>query len=176
MINLNQASLPVRDGGLGIRCAVMLAPSAFLTSAAGTSDLQDRILPPHLSIIPDSSFQMSLSAWQTLSQSVVPIGIFAHIQRNWDIACVAKCKTDLIKSARDQQDLARILASQAAHSADWLYAIPILSLGLRLNDEAVRVAIGRRLGTKLCEKHDCPCGATIDVKGTHCLSCCKSAG
>jgi len=53
--------------GLGIRCAVMLVPSAFLASAAGTLDLQDRVLPPHLSIIPDSSVQMSLSAWQTLS-------------------------------------------------------------------------------------------------------------
>ena len=34
-----QASLPVRDGGLGIRSAVMLAPSAFLASAAGTTEL-----------------------------------------------------------------------------------------------------------------------------------------
>jgi len=38
------------------------------------------------------------------------------------------------------QDLARILASQAAHSADWLYVMPISSLGLRLIDEGVRVA------------------------------------
>jgi len=112
--------LPVRNEVLGIRCALMLAPSAFLASAAGTSDLQDRILPSHLSIIPDSSVQMSLSAWQTLSQSVTPIGIAAHIQRNWDTACIVKCKTDLVKDIWDQQDLARILASQAAHSADWL--------------------------------------------------------
>jgi len=45
-------------------------------------------LDPHLSIIPDSSVQMSLSVWQTLSQSVVPIGIAAHIQRKWDIAFI----------------------------------------------------------------------------------------
>jgi len=70
-----------------------------------------------------------------------------------------------MKGARDQQDLASILASQAAQSADWLYAMPISSLGLILNDEAVRVTIGLRLCTKLCEKHDCPCGATIDVRG-----------
>jgi len=67
----SQASFPVKDGGLGIHCAVMLAPSAFLASAVDTSDLQDRILPSHLSIIPDSSVQMSLSAWQTLFLSVV---------------------------------------------------------------------------------------------------------
>ena len=36
-----QASLPIRVGGLGIRSVVVLASSAFLASAAATSDLQD---------------------------------------------------------------------------------------------------------------------------------------
>jgi len=40
-----QASLPVRNGGLGIRSAQMLAPSAFLASAASTFELQQSILP-----------------------------------------------------------------------------------------------------------------------------------
>ena len=40
-----QATLPVRRGGLGIRSARMLAPSAFLASAASTRDLQQSILP-----------------------------------------------------------------------------------------------------------------------------------
>ena len=39
-----QASLPIRDGGLGIRRATSLALSAFLASAASTSDLQHGIL------------------------------------------------------------------------------------------------------------------------------------
>ena len=34
-----QASLPIRYGGLGIRSAVMLAPSAFLASAAGAENI-----------------------------------------------------------------------------------------------------------------------------------------
>ena len=41
VINMNdnqwtQATLPVKDGGLGIRSVTVLAPSAFLASAAGT--------------------------------------------------------------------------------------------------------------------------------------------
>jgi len=40
-----QASLPAGDGGLGIRSAEMLAPSAFLVSAASTLLLQQSILP-----------------------------------------------------------------------------------------------------------------------------------
>ena len=31
-----QATLPVKDGGLGICSVIVLAPSAFLASAAGT--------------------------------------------------------------------------------------------------------------------------------------------
>jgi len=40
-----QASLPVGDGGLGIQSAEMLAPSAYLASAASTFLLQQSILP-----------------------------------------------------------------------------------------------------------------------------------
>jgi len=40
-----QAYLPIRRGGLGIKSAAMLAPSAFLASAASTHDLQQSILP-----------------------------------------------------------------------------------------------------------------------------------
>jgi len=40
-----QASLPVGDGGLGIRSAEMPAPSAYLASAASTLLLQQSILP-----------------------------------------------------------------------------------------------------------------------------------
>ena len=40
-----QASQPVQMGGLGVRSASMLAPSAFLASAAATLSLQNAILP-----------------------------------------------------------------------------------------------------------------------------------
>ena len=39
-----QASLPIKDGGLGIRSVSSLASSAFLASAAGTYELQSSIL------------------------------------------------------------------------------------------------------------------------------------
>ena len=48
----SQASLPVRFGGLGIRSTVQLAPSAFLASAAASSDLVHQILPPCLQSAP----------------------------------------------------------------------------------------------------------------------------
>ena len=50
-----QASLPVSDGGLGIRSASMLAPSAFLESAASTLALQQAILPDNIGALEDPS-------------------------------------------------------------------------------------------------------------------------
>jgi len=64
----------------------------------------------------------------------------------------------------------------APHSGDWLHALPISSCGLRLDDEAVRVAVGLRLGARLCEPHQCPCGAKVGPEGTHGLACRRSAG
>ena len=43
-VQWTQASLPIRDGGLGIRRLSALALSVFCASAANTPDLQDRML------------------------------------------------------------------------------------------------------------------------------------
>jgi len=43
---------------------------------------------------------------------------------------------------------ARLLAASAAHNGDWLSAMPISACCLRLTDDAVRVAVGMRLGTE----------------------------
>ena len=40
---------------------------------------------------------------------------------------------------------ASFLAASSQHSGDWLFALPIVSCGLKLDDEAVRVAVGLRL-------------------------------
>ena len=50
-------------------------------------------------------------------------------------------------------DKARLLASASPHSDGWLHAPPITAVGLRLSDEAVRVAVAHRLGCKACEPH-----------------------
>jgi len=38
------------------------------------------------------------------------------------------------------------LVASTHHSGDWLFAMPIASCGLRLDDEVVRVVVGLRLG------------------------------
>jgi hypothetical protein len=84
--------------------------------------------------------------------------------------------SQLLQRQTDIYDKARLLASTAKHSGDWLNAIPITSCGLRLNDEAVRIAVGFRLGTDICEPHKCVCGALVDARGSHALSCKRTSG
>ena len=49
-------------------------------------------------------------------------------------------------------------------------------LRLKLSNQQLRIAIGLRLGSKICERHKCVCGKDFIEDGWHCLSCLKSAG
>ena len=49
-----------------------------------------------------------------------------------------------------------------------------MAIGLRLSDEVIRVAVGFRLGCITCQPHICNCGAMVDARGLHGLSCRKS--
>ena len=81
----------------------------------------------------------------------------------------------VLSRAADDVDKARLLAAASPHSGDWLHAPPIASVGLRLSDEAVRVAVAHRLGCKACEPHTCPCCKAVNARGLHGL-CCRRSG
>jgi len=70
----------------------------------------------------------------------------------------------------------RFLASVVPHSRDWLKALPTANCSLRLDDEAVRVAVGMRLGLALCAPHSRPCGDQVDAQGLHAMVCKKAPG
>jgi len=56
-----------------------------------------------------------------------------------------------------------------------IHAPPITAVGLRLSDEAIRVAVAHRIVCKTCEPHTCACGKAVDARGLHGLSCRRSA-
>jgi len=58
----------------------------------------------------------------------------------------------------------------------WLLAQPITSCGLKLHDEAVRVAVGTRLALKFRVPHQCRCGSEVDSFGRHSLVCKRAPG
>ena len=136
-----QASLPVRAGGIGVRSAAQLAPSAYLASAAGCVNLVQQIFPPlatrhyqplrrlclnHLELGPQSSSPHS-------SYQPTPVGL-GYPQGGGPPA--------------DSLGILKWLESGA-----WLIALPVASLDLRLDNEVVRIAVGLRLSLPLCRPH-----------------------
>jgi len=105
-----------------------------------------------------------------------PIDSAASKQCSWDAPVIAAVKSTLAASLPDAYNRARLAAVSAPHSGDWLHALPISSCGFRLDNEAIRVAVSLRLGINLCVPHTCPCGAAVDARGIHGLSCKKNAG
>ena len=62
------------------------------------------------------------------------------------------------------------------HASDWLHAIPISSLGLKLSDSHLRAICALRNGSQICQQHICLCGEKVDPLGRHGLSCKKQIG
>ena len=91
-------------------------------------------------------------------------------QAVWDAPAIPADKTLVSSSYGDSYHQARLSAVFTPHSSDWLHALSI-ACGLRLDNEAVRVAVGLRLGVDLCTPHDCPCGKMAGARGSHGLSC-----
>ena len=67
-------------------------------------------------------------------------------------------------------------STQKISSSHWLNAIPIPSLGLKLDDKQLRISVGLRLGSPLCHPHHCECCVRVTSDGIHGLSCKKSSG
>ena len=84
--------------------------------------------------------------------------------------------SNVLSAALDQTDKARLIAAAASHSGAFLQTRPCSSLGTRLDNSSLRIAIALRLGAPVCLPHVCVCGATVDSTGRHGLSCRKSAG
>ena len=165
-----QASLPVRAGGIGIRRTVQLAPSAYWASATGYSELVHQILPPHLLDNPDPHFEAVLDLWREGHPHPPPIHRASCAQRKWDAPRIEATFNSLLESA-NQLSQARLLAVSRPESGAWLNALPLSCVGLRMDDNIIRIAVGLRLGLPLCRPHECSnCGAQIEEFGTHGLS------
>ena len=78
-----QASLPVRGGGLGIRCVFPLTTSAFLASAECSSSLQVHIHLCHL-MARDKYGPLAMEAWSSGHNFVPAVDPLAVSQPHWD--------------------------------------------------------------------------------------------
>ena len=147
---------------------------AFLASAAGATALLSLLLLGYVLSTPDPARVRALSAWSSISNSIAPAGSDS-IQRNWDEP-ICQLTANQARVDADEHTLARLLASCAPGSGAWLEAVPCAALGLNLDDNAIRIAVGLRLGLPIVLPHQCRCGADVNKLGNHGLACKLSAG
>ena len=169
------ACLPIKFGGLGIRKLSDICVPAFLASAYGVSDFIKSIFSNYGDGISISYLSEAVEHWNVITDHLNPPTIVAS-QRNWDILNSRRILDSLSSSYTSDIDQARLLALQVKESGSWLKAIPSANIGTYMDDISFKIAIGLRLGCKICQSHTCICGATVDVYGRHALSCSKSAG
>ena len=177
-VSWQQVTLPVNSGGLGIRSATDLAASAFLASVRGAHSLVTEILSSVVQSTPDPLEEKAVVLWLRQTESAgppIPDGSPAKM-KSWDRPVVTAKFNALLAAASDDYSKARLRAVSSAHAGDWLKAIPAAALGLRLDNESFRVAVGFRLGSRLCSHFTCSCGYHMDPRGAHSLACRKCAG
>ena len=78
-------------------------------------------------------------------------------------------------AANTQTDVARLSASFSAHASTNLNAYPSSSVGTRLDDSSLQIAMKLRLGARICKPHIFICGDPVDSSGTRGFSCRMSA-
>ena len=115
--------------------------------------------------------------WSQGHDRQAPAGAGVVWQKSWDNIRASVLAEQLLDEASDDVSHARLLAAAPKESGAWLHAIPVTSLGLRMDDDSLRIAVGLRLGAPICGSHLCNhCRAEVDVLGRHALSCKKSEG
>ena len=129
----------------------VFARTSCLFSVCGKHTLPQADILADCACSDNDSLQSYLSDWSsafgTLPDDLPPKQPF------WDrpgiLANVAQVKS----SVSTPPQLAFFLAASSPHSGDWLQAMPISSCGSRLDDEAVGIGVGLRLGLTLCVPH-----------------------
>ena len=172
-----QASLPVKQGGLGIRSVCDISTSAFLSSYYNCKNLIEVCSP---NICKDQQYnygEEALRLWQksfNLPAHYLPNDL--KRQASWDSVGCKKIFDHLLETVESKTDKARLQAISQEHASDWVQALPIPSLGLKLDNRQFKIVMALRLGAKICQEHDCICGKKVSTNGIHGLSCTKSAG
>jgi len=159
------------QASLGVRRVTSFALPAFLAFAASTLSLQVAILSG--STCSDNKyFQSYLTTWS--SSYGIPPETLPTKQPFWDRPALVADRAVVEARLNSPLQRASYLSASSPQSGDWLFAMPITSCGLRLDDEAVRVAVGLRLGLSLCIPHQCQCESLVTAHGMHGFICKKA--
>ena len=168
--------LPTKFGGLGVRSTVDVSLPAFVASCMDSSDTVHCILANGCADAFSSDLSDAVQKWKAFDARLSEPKSKSDLQKSWDYP-VAEIKLNmLIENAPDELTSGRLRAVSAPHAGAWLNAIPISSLGLKLNNESLRISVALRLGAKLSLPYNCVCGTAVGDSATHGLDCRKSIG
>ena len=155
---------------MGVSSARLLALPAFLASAVGAKYALGEIFGlEHV----DGTYDDALKRW--FEHEKIEMDPEMEIQKNWTEPIFDGENADLILRL-EPTDIKRFNAFQDRFGSQWLNVIPCKNLRLKLSNQQLRIAIGFRLGSKICERHKRVCGKDVTEDGWHSLSCLKSAG
>ena len=155
---------------LGFFSASLLALPAFLTSAFGASDFLTTIF---LEKFEDVSFTKALE--KRLSLKREQEGPLDGTQKNGIQPFYVQAAQDLI--SRMDDNISKFFnAHQGTFGSQWLNAVPVKNLGLKLDDQQFRITIGLRLGVNNCVALTCHCGKRVERDGLHSPSRIKRSG
>jgi hypothetical protein len=174
-----QAKLPVKFGGLGVLAASEVALPAFIASVIGTADLTSSLLPPALRCLTgqyDHDVVQYIDQWKLITNKMPPDVSVANQQKQWSQPLQIMAADIAMAAATNPTSRARLIAAAAPGSGAFLQTVPMASVGTRLDNCAVHIAVALRLGATVCVPHQCICGVMVDSTGVHGLSCRKSAG
>ena len=108
-------------GGLGVRSVCMLAPSAFLASAAATLLLEDAILESSMAGVKDTAVSIVTTSWCNLAKTIESPDVSRHIQREWDSAITTDVYNNLLTTCSSLVDQVRLQAVVTPNAGDWLH-------------------------------------------------------
>jgi hypothetical protein len=170
-----QAKLPLRWGGLAVRNLKDIALPCYLSSVNECRAMV-AVLAPNGSERHDSICSTTAANFINLINYTEELQADVLISQSKldDIVC-ATMYNELFE-ATDKVEQSRLMAAADSASSKWLQAIPSDKLGTKLTNSATRLGVAIRLGATTNQSHQCVCGAEVDVKGRHGLSCSKSAG
>ena len=130
-----QAILPGRYGGLGVRRTEDVALPSYVASLHRCQQHISALLPPSCHAPFVQELAKATEDWQTMAgSSKLPDGDRRHQQRAWDSAIIERRRDSLLSQA-NQFARARLLSAAAPESGAWLRAIPSRNTGTLLDNE-----------------------------------------
>ena len=113
-----------------------VALSGFLSSVCATKAIKRSLLPLYVDLEGNRFWDSACNLWKIRSsQNSTPV--LSIYQSSWDKELYDYRYQELLHSL-DLEEKARLLATSSQSASDWLHAVPVPSLGLKLDPMSLK--------------------------------------